>query len=422
MLNKIFHTFITRALVSLLNFLIVIVTARYLGADIRGIIALLMLSVTIITIVNNVIGGSALVYLVPRNPLFRLLVPSYLWAVLSSVVISLVFLALNLVEIKYFNDLMILSLLASIGGINVNIMLGMEKIRMNNLITLLQSLILFLSLILIVFVFNNKTFHAYLFALYLAYGLTFIISILWIAGKLKMSSLKEINVLMRDFLKLGFQIQLAYILQLMNYRFSYFLLDNLYGKAQVGVYSVGISVAEAVWLISRSIAMVQYARISNTSDKTESRKLTLALVKLSFFGTILLLLPVLFFPAQGYAFIFGSPFSNISEIILWLSPGIIALAVSTVFTHYFSGNAMNLINTIASGIGFLFTIIFCILLVPRLGIKGAALSASISYSASLVYLYLMFKKESHLKWGDFMPGREDYIRIRREVKNIFNPK
>ena len=422
MFNKILHTFVTRFLVSLLNFFIVIITARYLGASVRGSIALLMLSVTIINIVNNIIGGSALVYLVPRNSIFRLLVPSYIWAVFSSVMLSLLFYAFKLIEFKYLYDLMIISFLASAGGIQISVLLGKEKVKQNNWLTLLQSFLLLASLVVFVFGAKQNTFSAYLFSLYLGYGITFIISCLLIIKYIEVTPMGNISDLMKQFMRFGFQIQMAYILQLMNYRFSYYLLDNLYGKSDVGIYSIGISVAEAVWLISRSIALVQYAKIANTNEKEVSRKLSLSLVKLSFFGTLLLLIPVVLFPKSGFEFVFGHAFRNIDKIVLWLSPGIMALAISTVFTHYFSGNGMNLINTIASGIGFVFTIVFCLLLVPKFGIKGAALSASISYTSSLVYLYIMFARETHFRPIDYLPNREDIDRIKFEIKNLMKAK
>jgi len=422
MFNKILHTFVTRFLVSLLNFFIVIITARYLGASVRGSIALLMLSVTIINIVNNIIGGSALVYLVPRNNLFRLLVPSYVWAVFSSIFISLLFYFLKLVELKYLSDLMIISFLSSAGAIQINVLLGKERVKLNNWISLLQTFLLLASLIVIVFIAGENSFSSYLFSLYIGFGMTFIISSLLVIKYIEYSPLGNISDLMKQFIRFGFQIQLAYVLQLMNYRFSYYLLDNLYGKSEVGIYSIGISVAEAVWLISRSIAMVQYAKISNTQEKHVSRKLSLSLVKLSFVGTLLLLIPFILFPKDGFAFIFGPAFRNIDEIVLWLSPGIMALAISTVFTHYFSGNGMNKINTIASGIGFVFTMIFCLLLVPKFGIKGAALSASISYTSSLVYLYVKFAKETHFKLKEYMPNIGDYERIKSEVRNLLKLK
>jgi len=422
MFHKILHTFVTRFLVSLLNFFIVIITAHYLGASVRGSIAMLMLSVTIINIVNNIIGGSALVYLVPRNNLFRLLVPSYVWAVFSSVSISLLFYFLKIVELQYLSDLMIISFLSSVGAIQINVLLGKEKVKQNNWISLLQTFLLLASLMVIVFVAGENSFSSYLFSLYIGYGMTFIISSLLVIKYIEVAPMGNISDLMKQFLRFGFQIQLAYILQLMNYRFSYYLLDKLFGKSEVGIYSIGISVAEAVWLISRSIAMVQYAKVSNTREKEISRKLSLSLVKLSFIGTLLLLFPVILFPKDGFAFIFGPAFRNIDEIVLWLSPGIIALAISTVFTHYFSGNGMNKINTFASGIGFVFTMIFCIVLIPRFGIKGAACSASISYVSSLIYLYVMFACETHFKPGDYLPNRDDYNRIRYEVRNLLKLK
>lgn len=417
MIKKILHTFVARFLISLLNFVIVIFTARFLGAYVRGEIAIFILSVTLINIVNNFIGGSALVYLSPRNKVFRLIIPSYIWAVITSFLFSYILILFNLIEIRYFWHLAILSFLLSFNSVNLNVLLGKEKIVLNNNLNFLQIAILFVGLIAMIFVIKEKSINAYLFPMYISFGLASIISFIKITPFLEIVSLKNINPMLKQFIRFGFQIQMAAIFQILNYRLSYYLIDKMYDKSMVGIFSIGVSLAEAVWLLSKSIAMVQYARIANTNDEEYSINLTRQLAKLSLYGTVLLLLPLLLFPRDGIAWIFGEAFRNVDIIILWLSPGILALSVSTVFTHYFSGKGKNIINTIASAIGLVVTIIACIILIPLFGINGAALSASLSYCLALIYLYIKFSKYSDSKLLDFIPNKKDLLFLKDFIKS-----
>ena len=233
-----------------------------------------------------------------------------------------------------------------------------------------------------------------------------------------MVSLEKMNDIIKKFLKHGSYIQLANLLQLINYRLSYYLIDYWHGTAALGIYSVGVSIAEAVWLISKSIALVQYARVANIQDKEYAQNLTVKLVKLSFIGTLAVLIPLLLIPAGFFAVIFGKEFADIKIIILSLSPGILSLAISYIFTHYFSGIGKNHVNTIASGLGFILTLLFCFLLIPLYGIIGAAISASLSYFISFLYLFIIFKKESGSSVISYVPKVNDFKQAIGELRKL----
>ena len=98
MFRKSFYTFFNRFFIAILNFLTIIITARYLGAEGRGIISLFMLNLTIIFMIGSFIGGPGLVYLVPRHDASKLLNASYVWTIFSSVTVSLLLYVFNLVQ------------------------------------------------------------------------------------------------------------------------------------------------------------------------------------------------------------------------------------------------------------------------------------------------------------------------------------
>jgi hypothetical protein len=164
MLKNITGTFFTRILVSVLNFAIIILTAKLMGAEIRGSISLCMLAIAIAGLINEIVGGPAVVYLVPRFNNRIIAMYSYLWAMLVSLSSSL------LLGLFHFYDIELLPLVAScslmlcLGSIHQFLLLGHQKIKAFNSIALSQSVILFIVFISFVF---QKQYHiqSYFYAL-----------------------------------------------------------------------------------------------------------------------------------------------------------------------------------------------------------------------------------------------------------------
>jgi len=148
--------------------------------------------------------------------------------------------------------------------------------------------------------------------------------------------------------------QLGNVIQYLNYRLSYFILNHYTTYANVGIYSVGVMISESIWLISSSIATVQYSKIANINDLNYSRDLTLKLAKLSFVATFICVIILNFLPQGVFYFIFGKDFGPVKTVIFYLSTGIISFGLTVSISHYYAGVGKYYINTIAAFIGLIF--------------------------------------------------------------------
>jgi Na+-driven multidrug efflux pump len=89
--------------------------------------------------------------------------------------------------------------------------------------------------------------------------------------------------------------------------------------------------------------------------------------------------------------------------MLVLLPGVILLGSAKVLTNEMVGRGYPQYNSINAGIAFILTVMFDLILIPRLGVLGAALASSISYTAvflASVGFYLIAsrrKTESNLE-------------------------
>ncbi len=419
MLKKILGTAGTRLMTAFITFIIVIINARALGSEGVGEVALIVLGITIILLISNFVGGGALVYLIPRHNAFLLLIPSYIWAAISAFAGAALLNITGLIPSKFVEHITFLSLIQAFGSIQMTFLLGKEKIKSYNLITLLQFVLLILAVIIFFYLLKHKEVLYYVYALYLAFGSTFFLSFFLILPFIRPASLKGLPHIIKQILKYGSFVQFANLLQLTNYRLSYYIIESYIGKAGLGIYDVGNKLSEGIWLTGKSVSMVQYSKISNVDSPAYAVELTLRFLKFVLVTTALMLLVLNLIPGNVFTFIFGKEFPGLHTIIQSLTPGILAMSLSMIFSHYYSGVGKHYHNTISSAIGVVFTIVFGFTLIPSVGITGAGITASISYSASMLYQGIVFLKITPAKMSDFLINREDMDFFRKEIKQLF---
>lgn len=417
MIRKIISTTASRLLIAIVNLAIVWISARQLGAEGMGTISLIILGISINQMVSAMVGGSALVYLVPRHPLMQLLTPAWIWAVLVSAGGSSLLGWFSLVPREFVLDLFWISLLQSYFSINLNVLLAKEKLVQFNLMAVLQVLLVLGTLVVLFAGFSLYNVRSYLIALYISFGGAFLISYALISKYTDYSNCWSFSIFKETF-RYGSYLQTASFMQLFNYRLSYFIIEKYFDRATLGVFSIGVQISESVWIISKSIAMVQYSRIANSTDKVYSQKLTSDFIKITALLTIIMLGVLLLLPSQFFVFLFHGGFSNVTKVILSLSPGIFAVAVSLMLSHYFSGNGMPWHNTWSSGIGLAFTLALGFVLIPMYGLTGAGITASVAYTAGMLYQLIVFARISSAGWQGLYFGRTDFKRLFAELKKV----
>ena len=91
------------------------------------------------------------------------------------------------------------------------------------------------------------------------------------------------------------------------------------------------------------------------------------------------------------------------------------MAGAQALSHYFSGIGRNAQNSLASGLGLLVTIVLALILIPRMGLEGAAIAASVAYSSLYFYQLVAFTRISKVRMNRLIP---DIPEIRRMLKDL----
>ncbi len=425
MLKKIVSTIFSRTILAGLNFLLAILTTQYLGPEGKGDVSLFVLNLTIVQILNNFVGGPYLVYLIPRNNTVVLLVISYLWAVFTSAAIPVLLFLFNLLNYEYVVPLSIISFLFSANSINTMVLTGKEEINKFNITALIQVLVLIVAFIVYVNIFGIRNLSSYVNAMYFSTGCALIVSIGFIAKYIQPFLWNTILKTFFETIRSGFVIQIANVAQMFSYRLSFYFLYHLHNGStrEVGIYSVAVSIAEALWLISHSFSLVLYSRISNINDYHQAKRLTMTLVTIVFLLTSVCATFLLCLPPSFFAFIFGEGFASVKNAIFPMSLGIIFLSAGILFSSFFVGIGKPNTSVIGALIGLFVTIIFGVFLIPRYGIMGAGVTASASYVSGTSYQFYVFMKDSkEYSIKDFILKKSDLRIVISEFRNSFLKK
>ncbi len=419
MIRAIAGTFVSKFLGAILNFLVIILLSQSLGPEGKGMASLLLTTIAIVLIFSNLIGGAPLVYLSPRKSTKQLLISAYSWAILVSVSTYFILLVFDLgIDKNWFIPLAILSLIEGFTSANMAVLIGKEKIKQNNIVSILKSVILFGVIYFLLNIKSEKSIDSYIIALYITYISAFILSTFFVAKVIDKNSKDSFIEIFKSLFKNGILSQSAYILSFLSFRISYYIINIYIGEAELGVYSNAISIAESIWLISRSISLVQFSKIVNTNSEANNQKLTINLFKITTLISTLALIPLILLPETFYTWLFGAGFEGVHTIILLISPGILAFNLFLILGHYFSGTEKFKVLTIISCINFVLNLILTLIFVKLWGVYGAAVASSITLIVSTIIIMIAYNKNSKQGWKQYVFNKNDTTQLKEMVLQI----
>jgi O-antigen/teichoic acid export membrane protein len=219
-------------------------------------------------------------------------------------------------------------------ALNNQLLIGFGKISNQNIIQIIQPF--FTLIVTIIFIFLGfKSANYYLIAFLISSLITFSVQQFFIKFSDRNHQISTITF--TEIAKKGSYTTGSNIAHLVTNRVSYFYINSLMGAAALGVYSTAISLSEAILMAASSAGVVHYSNIAKSKDDNFNVAQTFTFSKYSVLITTLIFCVVYFIPNEFFIQIFGKDFSNVKHLILLFFPGIIALSITHIVTHYFSG-------------------------------------------------------------------------------------
>lgn len=274
-----------------------------------------------------------------------------------------------------------------------NILLGKEATQAYNTLQVIHPLLTSFALI-IGFMYIEVGFVSFIVAYLLAQIFNLFLAIYYLKPEFQAAGKDHDSGLLKIFIRHGLFIQLANLTQFFNYRILYFLIDSYFGKSVLGIYSNALSLAESVWLITRSISTVQFAKIANSENLRFNQKLTQQYGGISLIISMIGVVFLVILPDAFFVWLFGPEFEGIHHYLVLLAPAILSMSLGNIYAHYFAGLGMNRVNFGGALLNLVVILVSFFLLMDALQMDAAPIASSIAFSVTLIYHYLLFKRET----------------------------
>ena len=403
MFKKILGTGAARAVNVLTQLATLVMGTKFLGAAEWGKAFIAQTDITFLLIGIELIAGSGLVYFTPRKKLATLMTLSYGWIAFMMLIYIVLFNLLHLfpwvykiIPQHYSTIILAMTFVYSLHEFNLNHFLGKERVATYNWLFLIQILTQVTMMAVFIFVLDLRTAKALLYSQLCGYSLATLVGWMLLIPSLKREGHDPLKDSLKEMLHYGAFMQLSTLVSTLNKRLSLYLLKAHCDERSIGVYASGTQVTEGVNIIGMSIGLVEFSALSNSEKSESASQLTLRLMKISVLLTFAALLVICLLPTSFFEWIFSGEFSDIRTIILLMAPGVVFLSAHTVLYNYFSGTGQPKHNLYASLIGLAVTLVAALVLIPWLGIRGAAVTSSLAYMSMFVYQWLVFRR-SHLR-------------------------
>jgi O-antigen/teichoic acid export membrane protein len=299
-----------------------------------------------------------------------------------------------------------------VSGTLTTTLVALGRVRARNVLYFGGPACTLVGLVILVVLLGNGVGGAVI-AWLIAQGVVFAAALITTAGVWRPLELGGISLdLGQRMLLLGLRAGLVNVMSLLNYRIDLFVLKAYRGIDAVGVYSVAVSIAELLWIVPVAVATATISVAVSASEPQVVRAIAQG-VRASLAVTAIAGLALAAVAPFAIPFVFGSRFDGATVPLLILIPGVVAFSPVQLLVVYFSIRAgqlrVPLGVSVASAV---LTGVLAILIIPPLGLTGAALSTSIGYTISMLIGAIVFTRQADVAFTSLIPSGSDLIAYR----------
>jgi len=400
-------TFLAKGSIFLIGLATSILTARALGPHDRGIYSLLFTLPQTMALFLRFGIPQANIYLIRREKvdLGYISIHSIFYAVFFGLSIILVFVTikaysniLSSIEIDF--PYMIFSILTIpfylLNAHFSSICNALERFNITNAIDVLSSILLFSGVFFSLVVLKYGLYGAVIATVLV----TIITSLCIVFGGLKMTGIKShfaLPLIKRTF-TFGVKSYVQTIVQHLHLRVDMYMIALFLRPDEIAYYSIASRLAELLLMIEHSVGVVFYTKLSAIEVESIHEATAVVLRHVCMLASI----------SAVTLFLIGKPL-----IILWyggeympailpfmiIIPGIVMLTIFYTIGHYFTSRNKQEVNSICGMAALVINILLNIWLIKKMGISGAALSSTISYSVAAISLFIFFLRAARISFS-----------------------
>ncbi len=208
-------------------------------------------------------------------------------------------------------------------------------------------------------------------------------------------------LIIKDLLQYGFRMYLNVMLASLNYRLDMFILGSMLTATDLGYYSTAVSWSEMLWLISTSVSLVFFPKIAALAGK-DADNMSAWVCRTTLFLSFFMAIGMILITGFIIPLFYGMVFKTSILLAQLLIPGVWIMNIVKILTGDLAGRGKPELNIIPFALAVFANIPLNLFLVPWIGLIGAPISSTISYSVAALVTLLIFLRVSKNRWQDVL--------------------
>jgi O-antigen/teichoic acid export membrane protein len=179
----------------------------------------------------------------------------------------------------------------------------------------------------------------------------------------------------------------------LHYRIDLYLIALLLNPEQVAFYSIAVNMTNPILQIPDAIGTVIFPKLAGSSDESAHER-TAVTCRHTLFATLIAAIVYAGIGSQVMVLFYGQRYAPAVPPMFMMLPGIIMISLYQILTRNFTSRNRQQVNIIAAGVALGVNVTANLILIPRFGIVGAAMSTAVSYTLAALILLTVFVRES----------------------------
>jgi len=420
-----------RAIIMVFSFFSSLITARYLGVELKGEYNYLITLGSFLWTLLDLGIYRSYPYLIRKFPnkinnLFK-------WATLTFIIEIVVLSSTGLLLINFWSKVLSYNfkpiyMLLFIGYMTFSkyfmqlesIFMGMDRIVDQSIGDLLYGGLTFLLFLIgFIFLHNVDRLAVILVGMVIAMGIGIAY---FIKQYNKVDFAKNLDLkFIYSAYSFGIRVFLSSIIIMLLIRVDIILIKKMLGFREVGIYSIAAHIVDMLQVASNLVGGYLFVKLSDTEDDFTKWQLMKKIMML--FGAFLTVANLAFVLLGKFLLriLYGIDFVPAYGVYLWLVPASYGLSFGSFFNNYLNSKGFPPITILIPAISLGLNIGLNLLMIPRWGLIGAAIASGIAY---LLWFFLIIIYEQRRTKGAMLPvlipSKQDWKDFWEEGKATLN--
>jgi O-antigen/teichoic acid export membrane protein len=205
--------------------------------------------------------------------------------------------------------------------------------------------------------------------------------------------------LFRKMIRYGLKSHIQIIASHFHFKAGVYLVAWYLNPTQVAFYSIGARLAEQMMNLPQSLGLALFPRLADSTEE-QIHRMTAAACRQTLLLCVLAAAVMSLFGPWAITNWYGERYAAAGTPLRYISWGIVMMSMYVLLSRDFTSRDKQAVNIFAAYVALVGNITLNMYLIPRMGIEGAAIGTSVSYSVAAIILYGFFLRDSGLAWHD----------------------